>query len=94
MGTPKQFPERYAAVQSVNAITPKAPPTLIVYGGSDHLVPPSGTRTFVRQAQARGLAVLAIEVPHGEHGFDLVSGGVGAQIWRQRTLAVFDEHLR
>ena len=92
-GTPTEFPERYASVQSVNAVTGKAPPTLIIYGGSDHLVPPEGTRTFIAAARKAGVPVRPIEVPMGEHGFDLVSGGVGAQVWRQATLEWFANHL-
>lgn len=93
-GTPQQFPERYAAVQSANAVTPAAPPTLVIYGASDHLVPPNGTRNFVQVARKAGVPVRAIEVPHGEHGFDLVSGGVGAQAWRQGTLDWFAKYMR
>lgn len=93
-GTPKQFPERYASVQSVNAITPGAPPTLIIYGASDHLVPPEGTRTFIAAARNAGIALRSIEVPFGEHGFDLVSGSLGAQIWRQATLDWFARYVR
>jgi acetyl esterase/lipase len=93
-GTPKQFPDRYASVQSVNAITPNAPPTLIIYGASDHLVPPSGTRTFVAAAHNAGITLKSIEVPFGEHGFDLVSGSIGAQVWRQAMLNWFSRYVR
>lgn len=92
-GTPAQFPERYAAVQSVNSVSSKAPPTLIIFGASDHLVPPEGTRRFVDAARKVGVPVRSIEVPFGEHGFDLVSGGVGAQVWRQATLEWFAKHI-
>ena len=92
-GTPAQFPERYASVQSVNSVTGKAPPTLIIFGASDHLVPPGGTRRFVDAARKAGIPLRSIEVPFGEHGFDLVSGGVGAQVWRQATLAWFAKHI-
>lgn len=92
-GTPKQFPERYAAVQSANSVSAAAPPTLMVYGAVDHLVPPGGTRSFTAAAQKAGVTIRAIEVPHGEHGYDLVSGGVGAQVWRKTTLDWFGEYL-
>lgn len=92
-GTPQQFPDRYASVQSVNSVTGQAPPTLIIYGASDHLVPPGGTRTFIAALRKAGVPVHPIEVPFGEHGFDLVSGGVGAQVWRQATLRWFAAHL-
>lgn len=93
-GTPQQFPERYAAVQSVNSVHSAAPPTLVIFGDSDHLVPPEGTRKFVDAARKAGIPVRSIEVPHGEHGFDLVSGSVGAQVWRQSTLDWFARYVR
>jgi acetyl esterase/lipase len=92
-GTPEQYPDRYASVQSANAITANAPPTLIAYGASDHLVTPNGTRNFITAAKKAGVDLRAIEVPYGEHGFDLVSGSVGAQAWRQATLEWFRQHL-
>lgn len=93
-GTPQQFPERYAAVQSANSVSAAAPPTLMVYGAVDHLVPPGGTRRFTAAARKAGVTVRAIEVPHGEHGYDLVSGGVGAQVWRNTTLDWFGKYLK
>lgn len=93
-GTPKQFPERYASVQSVNSVHAAAPPTLVIFGESDHLVPPEGTRRFVEAARGAGTRVRSIEVPFGEHGFDLVSGSVGAQVWRQATLKWFARYVR
>ena len=92
-GTPDQYPERYAAVQSVNAISPVAPPTLVVYGAADHLVTPNGTRNFIKAAEKAGLTIRPVKVPYGEHGFDIVSGGVGGQVWRQTSLQWFEEHL-
>lgn len=92
-GSPTRFPERYASVQSINAVTPEAPPTLLVYGEADHLVPPGGTRTFARAARAAGVDIRVAEVPFGEHGFDLVSGSVGAQVWRRGSLDWFESHL-
>ena len=92
-GTPKQYPERYAAVQSINSVSAAAPPTLIVYGAVDHLVPPRGTRNFTAAAQKAGVTVRAIEVPYGEHGYDLISGSIGAQVWRSRTLEWFGKYL-
>lgn len=92
-GSPQTVPERYASVQSVNAVTPAAPPTLLVFGASDHLVPPSGTRAFTAAAREAGIAVRPIEIPYGEHGFDLVPGGLGGQIWRQTALQWFEQHL-
>lgn len=93
-GTPEQYPDRYASAQSENAISAHAPPTFIIYGGADHLVPPNGTRNFIAAATEAGVAIRALEAPHSEHGFDLYNtGGVGAQVWRQGMLGWFEEHL-
>jgi acetyl esterase/lipase len=84
-GSPEQFPDRYAVVASRTYISKSAPPTLIVVGEIDHLVPTEATLAFVDQARATGVEIRLIRVPYGQHAFDLVSGNIGNQIVRQAS---------
>lgn len=89
-GTPSQFPDRYRAVNSATHITRDAPPTLILITRNDHLVPLASVRRFAKQAQKAGVEVKTIEIPFGEHGFDVT--GIGNSIARQATLKFINEH--
>lgn len=92
-GSPSEFPERYASVESLNAVTEATPPTLLTYGASDHLVPPVGAEHFAQRAQELGVDVEQIAVPYGEHGFDAANtGSIPSQIWRESTLEWFRGH--
>ena len=81
-GTPTQFPDRYAAISSPTHIHPAAPPTLVLAGLADHLLPPAIAFDFRDRAQASGIPVRLIAFPYGEHSFDQVSGSIGNQLVR------------
>jgi acetyl esterase len=83
-GSPEEFPERYAAVNSATHIYPTSPPTLIFQGENDHLVQAPRVYDFVEKAQAAGVDVELIRVPFGEHGFPLLP--LGAQLYTNITL--------
>jgi acetyl esterase/lipase len=82
-GPPRDYPERYSAVTSSTYISAAAPPTLVIQGERDGTVPPQSVYDFVRKARAAATPVRLIRVPYGNHGFDLVAGSVGNQIFRQ-----------
>jgi acetyl esterase len=48
-GSPQQFPDRYRYVASASHINAAAPPTLVIFGAHDHLVPPDATDCFAQQ---------------------------------------------
>ena len=75
-------------ISPIYFITPKLPPTLIVHGDADQLVPIQQAESFVKQAQAAGAKAKLITKAgkvHGwaEMGLDMVT----MADW-------FDEHLR
>jgi acetyl esterase/lipase len=84
-GSPREFPQRYAAITSATHISPAAPPTLILMGAADHLVPTDGTYRFAGQARAAGVDVEVVAVPYADHAFDGRSGSIGQQAYRQLT---------
>ena len=91
-GTPEQYPDRYALVSPPTHVTPAAPPTLLIVGGSDHRLPPPAAHEFVTRARDAGVSARIIEVPYAEHSFDLPTGSIGSQLVRQATLRFLREN--
>ena len=91
-GSPQQFPDRYAAISSETHITAAAPPTLIIVGEADHLVPVDGTYRFAERATAAGVDVDLVAVPHADHVFDGRRGSIGQQAYRQLTARWLRDH--
>lgn len=90
-GTPKQFPERYAEINSSTHISAKAPPTLLIIPEADHLVVPPAAYAFEAKAKAAGVKTRLIRMPYAEHSFDLKSGSIGNQMVRQNMLQFLAE---
>jgi triacylglycerol lipase len=79
-GPPQRYPDRYRAVDSGTYVSPAAPPTLVIHGDRDRLVPPQGVRAFVDKARAAGVRVELVRVPYADHAFDgFASGSLGNQ---------------
>jgi len=91
-GVPEQYPDRYAAVSPATHISPAAPPTFILVGTSDHLVPPQGAYDFAARAAAAGIEAHLVRFPYGEHGFDRMAGSIGNQLFRQATYNFLCSH--
>lgn len=69
-GPPEQYPERYAAVDLRPQQLPSNPPTLILGGAADPLIPPAAATEFTRRAQAAGLDVQHVLFPYSGHDFN------------------------
>jgi acetyl esterase/lipase len=82
-GTPQQVPDRYRALSGVPAITPQAPPTLVIGPTRDELVPPGGVARFVAAARAAGVDATLVAMPYANHAYDtLGTGSLGNQASR------------
>jgi acetyl esterase len=84
-GSPQQFPDRYRFVASATHINAAAPPTLVIFGANDHLVPPDATDRFVQQARDAGLSIESVRFPYGDHAFNLNQYGIGNQFYLGMT---------
>lgn len=91
-GSPERYPERYAAGGTDNKITKGAPPTLILTGESDHVVPPKTVVHFATLARNAGIETKLVRVPYADHGFDAVDSNIGDQAYRQLTLNWLIKH--
>ena len=91
-GSPEQFPDRYRFVASATHISVAAPPTLVVLGDNDHLVPPDATDRFAQQARNAGIDIENIRFPYGDHAFNLNQYGIGNQFYLGMTYQFLSEH--
>lgn len=91
-GSPVEFPQRYAAITSATHLGATAPPTLILFGAADHLVPTAGTYRFADLALAAGVDVELVAAPYADHVFDAPPGSVGQQGYRQLTAKWLRDH--
>lgn len=69
-GSPEQYPDRYAAIDLRRFQMPNNPPTLILGGASDPLLPSESATEFTRKATAAGLEVHHILFPYSGHDFN------------------------
>lgn len=81
-GTPGTMDARYRAASPISLVTRPLPPTLLLYGGRDHIVEPRFGAQLARALRATGSTVVHVELPWAEHAFDAVPNGPGSQLAR------------
>lgn len=92
-GTPTEFPARYrqaSPYQLVDAPKQILPPTLLIYGGQDHLVEARFGQKMARKLQSVGTQTVYIEIPWANHAFDAIFNGPSNQLalyYTERFLA-------
>ncbi len=79
-GTPDDMPARYRAASPISLVTTQMPPTLLVYGGRDHIVEPRFGSMLAARLRAEGTTVVHLEIPWAEHAFDAVPHGPSNQL--------------
>lgn len=78
-GTPDEFPDRYKQASPINSVKPGLPPSLLIYGGRDHIVKSEFGQYLAKSLVEQNNAVLFIEIPWADHAFDSVFQGVSNQ---------------
>ena len=89
-GSPKEFPRLYQQASPINYVTPGLPPTLLVYGGRDHLVEAKYGQSLYQRLHNVGNTVIFLEIPWAEHAFDAIYSGISNQLalyYTERFLA-------
>jgi acetyl esterase/lipase len=70
-GSPAEVPERYEAASPARLVSPAAPPTLIVHGTDDALVPLDQSRALAEALGRAGVPHRLVVVDGARHGFGL-----------------------
>ena len=56
------------------------PPTLLIHGARDEIVPVVQSRSLAARLRAAGNTVAYLELPWSAHGFDAIFHGLGSQL--------------
>jgi acetyl esterase/lipase len=89
-GSLSEMPDRYAEASPLSLATRPLPPTLLVYGGADHIVEATYGAELAARLRATGTPVAYLEIPWAEHAFDAVFRGPSSQLalyYTERFLA-------
>lgn len=68
-GTPEEFPNRYATVNSDAHLTDAAPPTLVMTAMRDDVIIPEDQFAWIDAARDRGIDVEKVQVPLANHAY-------------------------
>jgi acetyl esterase/lipase len=79
-GPPNEQAARYHDASPASYVRAGVPSVLLLFGGRDHVVKPEFNRGAAAALRGAGARVVAVELPWAEHGFDMVPGGLGAQL--------------
>ncbi|MAU09211.1 MAG: hypothetical protein CL607_05270 [Anaerolineaceae bacterium] len=79
-GVPHEMPERYYDSAVTTHLHKDCPPTLLLHGGKDSVVPILHSQVLQQSLEQVGVTCALIDVPWGQHGFDGNTNGLGAQL--------------
>jgi acetyl esterase/lipase len=89
-GTPTEFPALYRQASPLNAVQPGLPPSLLIYGGKDHIIQSKYGKYLTQKLKSEGNQAIFIEIPWADHAFDAVFSGISNQLalyYTERFLA-------
>jgi acetyl esterase/lipase len=71
-GSPQQVPERYALLSPIAHVHAGCPPTLLMQGRDDIIVPPDPAVAMQQRLQRAGVEAALLLLPYADHAFDLL----------------------
>ncbi|MCA9886031.1 MAG: alpha/beta hydrolase [Anaerolineae bacterium] len=79
-GVPHEMPERYYDSAVTSHLHEDCPPTLLLHGGKDSVVPIMHSQVLQQSLTVSGVTCALVDIPWGQHGFDGNTNGLGAQL--------------
>ncbi len=89
-GTPAEFSKLYRQASPYQLVDRPLPPTLLIYGGQDHLVEARFGKRLAKKLQSLGTPTVYLEIPWANHAFDVIFNGPSSQLalyYTERFLA-------
>lgn len=80
-GRPDQLPHKYAQLTPKNAISPQSPPTLLMAGQRDTLVPQEPTYHLAQVLTKKKIPNKLVIIPFTNHAYDRINGNLGSQAY-------------
>ncbi len=93
-GTIDQVPEKYREASPVTHASKDDPPTLMMYGETDEVVPLWHGHRLQKALRAAGAHVELVTVKNGGHGSNGKNMQPSMKEIMEKTIAFFQEHLR
>jgi acetyl esterase/lipase len=75
-GLPDDIPDVYRDAAPITHVRPGLPPTLLIHGQRDRLVPPAQSELLVNHLRAAGVTSVLLRIPWGRHGVDALLVGL------------------
>ena len=91
--SPEENPALYASLAPANFITASTPPTNMVLGAGDVIVPPKETYELDADLEKAGIEHQTVTIPYANHGFDAVDGNMGNRAYLDLSLRWFEQYL-
>ncbi|MEP6620134.1 MAG: alpha/beta hydrolase, partial [bacterium] len=79
-GAPEDHMVQYQAASPATYVRAGLPPTLLLFGGKDHVIKPAFNQRAASDLRRARVPVVAVELPWADHGFDLAPAGLGSQL--------------
>jgi acetyl esterase/lipase len=92
-GTPATVPDRYRRNSPITYVRPGLPPTLLLQGKLDSVVPAAQATELASRLTAAGVPNSVVTLPASEHSFDGLYGGFATQITRPAITSFLHRHV-
>jgi acetyl esterase/lipase len=79
-GEMAEEPLKYVDASPVEFVRDDLPPTLLITGMLDSIVPPVHAESLANRLSAHNTPAVLLRVPWSRHAFDAVMPGLGAQV--------------
>jgi acetyl esterase/lipase len=93
-GPPARQAERATAASPITHLRAGAPPTLLIHGLADTMVPLDQSLRYALKGQEVGAPIRLLCLEGAEHSFGTGIGGVHGRRGDDAAIAFFDEHLK
>jgi acetyl esterase/lipase len=92
-GAPTDQADRYSRNSPVTYVRPGLPPTLLLHGARDSVVPAAQATELAGKLTAAGVPNSVVMLPATEHSFDGLYGGFATQITRPAITRFLQQHV-
>jgi acetyl esterase/lipase len=79
-GSAADHPQRYRSSSPVEAVRDNLPPTLLIHGLMDEIVPVAHAEGLANRLASTNTPTVLLRIPWARHGFDALLFGLGAQV--------------
>jgi acetyl esterase/lipase len=93
-GPPEAHPDGYAAASPITRADPDSPPTLLLHGAADGIVPVDQSRRYARRLREAGARVELLVLEGVGHNFGGGTGGLAGAAADAAAIAFLDRKLK